>query len=279
MLAVQLPGKSLTLAQRDLLETFVRQTALILDRVELRTAAAQAHLLAESEKFSRTLLNSISHELRTPLAASTSAASALAASPGASEEQRGELIGEIQEANARLNRVVGNLLDVARLESGQVRPSLDWHDARDLVQTTLRELRSELARHPVKLELPGGPLLARFDFTLMQHALGNLLLNAVKHTPAGTPIDVRVGFADGQLELRVGDHGPGLAPEVLPRVFDRFVRAPNAPTGGSGLGLAIAKGFADAHGGTALAENRPAGGALFTLRLPQPEPPPIVEPG
>ena len=95
------------------------------------------------------------------------------------------MIGEIQEANARLNRVVGNLLDVARLESGQVRPRLDWHDARDLVQTTLRELQRELAAHPVKLEMPAAPLLVRLDFSLVQHALANLLLNAANHTPAG----------------------------------------------------------------------------------------------
>src|SRR5205085_7159416 len=130
VLALSLPDKPLTLAQRDLLETFARQAALVLDRVELRNAAEQSRLLAESEKFSRTLLNSISHELRTPLAASTSAASALATTQAATPEQRRELIGEIQEANARLNRVVGNLLDVARLESGKVRPRLDWHDAR-----------------------------------------------------------------------------------------------------------------------------------------------------
>src|SRR5208283_1335154 len=175
ILAVGFPDKRLTLAQRDLLETFARQAALVLDRVELRTAAEQARLLAESEKFSRTLLNSISHELRTPLAASTSAASAPAAGTAMPEQQRA-LIGEIQEANARLNRVVGNLLDVARLESGQVRPRLDWHDARDLVQTTLRELQRELAGHPMKLDLPAAPLLVRLDFSLAQHALANLLL-------------------------------------------------------------------------------------------------------
>src|SRR5439155_20527949 len=134
-----LPGSmtrsDMTLAPGPMLETFARQAALVLHRVDLRTAAEQSRLLAESEKFSRTLLNSISHELRTPLAASTSAASALAAADAATPEQRSELISEIQEANARLNRVVGNLLDVARLESGKVRPCLDWHDARDLVQT------------------------------------------------------------------------------------------------------------------------------------------------
>jgi two-component system sensor histidine kinase KdpD len=262
-----------------LLETFARQTALVLDRIELRTAAEQSRLLAESEKFSRTLLNSISHELRTPLAASTSAASALATADATTPEQRSDLICEIQEANARLNRVVGNLLDVARLESGKVRPSLDWHDARDLVQTTLRELQRELAAHTVRLEMPPAPLLVRLDFSLAQHALANLLLNAVNHTPAGTPLDVQAQLADGNLVLSVGDRGPGIPAEWLPRIFDKFFRAPGAPTGGSGLGLTIVKGFVEAHGGTVTADNRPGGGAIFAMRLPQLEKPPTIEPG
>jgi len=278
ILAVSLPGKRLTLAQRDLLETFARQAALVLDRVELRSAAEQSRLLAESEKFSRTLLNSISHELRTPLAASTSAASVLAATDSLTLEQRRGLIGEIQEANARLNRIVGNLLDVARLESGQVRPRLDWHDARDLVQTTLRELQRELATHPVKQEMPAAPMLVRLDFSLMQHALGNLLLNAATHTPAGTPIEIQAQLADEALVLSVADHGPGIPPEWLPRIFEKFFRAPTAPTGGSGLGLTIVKGFVEAHGGSIAVENRPDGGARFTIRLPQPEKAPASEP-
>ena len=279
VLAVTMPDKNLTLPQRDLLDTFARQAALVLDRVELLTAAEQSRLLAESEKFSRTLLNSISHELRTPLAASTSAASALATANAATPEQRGELISEIQEANTRLNRIVGNLLDVARLESGKVRPRLDWHDARDLVQTTLRELQRELARHPVQVELPAGPLLVKLDVSLVQHALSNLLLNAANHTPAGTPIDVQAQFADGCLVLTVGDRGGGIPAEWLPRIFEKFFRAPTAPAGGSGLGLTIVKGFVEAHGGTVTADNRPGGGAIFTMRLPQPEKPPTVELG
>ncbi len=279
VLAVHLPEKRLTLAQRDLLETFARQAALVLDRVELRSAAEQSRLLAESEKFSRTLLNSISHELRTPLAASTSAASALAATENLSAESRRGLVGEIQEANARLNRVVGNLLDVARLESGQVRPRLDWHDARDLVQTTLRELSRDLGAHPVKLDLPAAPLLVRLDFSLMQHALGNLILNAANHTPADTAIEISPQLANEILSLSVADHGPGIPPEWLPRIFEKFFRAPTAPTGGSGLGLTIVKGFVEAHGGSIAAENRAGGGARFTIKLPQPEKAPAVEPG
>jgi len=197
----------------------------------------------------------------------------------AAPEQRRFLIGEILEANARLNRVVGNLLDVARLESGKVRPHLDWHDARDLVQTTLRELQRELVSHPITSQLPAEPLLVRLDFSLIQHALGNLLLNAVTHTPKGTPVEVRAKVAEGNLLLSVADRGPGIAPETLPRIFDKFFRAASAPTGGSGLGLTIVKGFVEAHGGTVSAENRPGGGAMFTLSLPQPEKPPVVEAG
>jgi two-component system, OmpR family, sensor histidine kinase KdpD len=278
VLSVKLTDKQLTLAQRDLLETFARQAALILDRVELRNAAEQARLLAESEKFSRTLLNSISHELRTPLAASSSAASALAAGDNASPEQRRALLDEILEANGRLNRVVGNLLDVARLEAGKIRPNLDWHDARDLLQTTLRELRRELAGNSVTAKQPDKPLLVRVDFSLLQHALGNLLLNAVAHTPLGTPIDAKVELLEGELCLSVGDCGPGIPPQWLPRIFDKFFRAPGEPAGGSGLGLTIVKGFVEAQGGSVTAENRPGGGALFKIRLPQPEKAPTVSP-
>lgn len=277
VLAVSFPGRNLTLVQRDLLETFARQAALVLDRIELRTAAEQTRLFAESERLSRALLNSISHELRTPLAAITSAASALADTEANAQEPQRALLAEIQEANARLNRIVGNLLDVARLESGKVVPRLDWHDARDLVQTTLRELPRDLAAHPVKTELPEEPMLVRLDFSLVQHAFTNLLTNAATHTPAGTPIEIRASLEDDLLILSVADQGPGIAPELLPRIFDKFFRAPDAPTGGSGLGLTIAKGFIEAQGGTITAANRPGGGAVFTLRLPQREKPPPVE--
>jgi two-component system sensor histidine kinase KdpD len=274
VLAVNLPDKSLATGQRNLLETFGRQAALVLDRVELRNAAEQTRLLAESERLSRALLDSISHELRTPLAASSSAASALSAAESAPLEQRRQLLAEIHEANARLNRVVGNLLDVARLESGKVRPQLDWHDARDLVHTTLRELQRELTARPVKVDVPAAPLLVRLDFSLAQHALANLILNAVMHTPRETPIEVQARLTDDRVVLSVADRGAGIPPEFLPRIFDKFFRVPKAPTGGSGLGLTIAKGFVEAHGGTISVSNRPNGGTVFNLSFPQAEPPP-----
>jgi two-component system, OmpR family, sensor histidine kinase KdpD len=272
VVAVALPDQALSLAQRDLLETFARQAALVLDRIELRTAAEQTRLVSESERLSRVLLNSISHELRTPLAASTSAATALIEAKGVPlDEHRRSLVGEIQEANARLNRIVGNLLDVARLESGKIVPRMDWYDTRDLVQTTLRELERELATHQVDLEIPPEPLLTRLDFSLAQHALANLLVNAATHTSTGTPIEVQVRLAEDGVVVSVADHGPGIPPDLLPRIFDKFSRAPDAPTGGSGLGLTIAKGFIEAQGGSITAANRPGGGAVFLINLPHTE--------
>ena len=274
VLSVSLPEKTFPLARRDLLEAYARQAALVLDRVALRAAGEQSKLVAESERLSNALLNSISHELRTPLAAITSAASALAEGKNADGVFDRKMVAEIQEASARLNRLVGNLLDVTRLESGHVREKLDWCDVGDLVQTTVRSLEHELAGREIKIEVAEKIPLARLDFTLMQQALSNLLLNATVHTPAGTQILLQARHEPGQLILSVADNGPGLPPDLLPRIFDKFFRAPGAPAGGSGLGLAIVKGFVEAHSGQISAANRPGGGVIFTIRIPQTELPP-----
>jgi two-component system sensor histidine kinase KdpD len=277
VLLVGLPDRTLTLAQRDLLEAYARQASLVLDRVNLRAAAEQSKLLAESERLSNALLNSISHELRTPLAAITSATAALVEMKAGPEDLRRNMIAEIQEATARLNRLVGNLLDVTRLESGHVRARLEWCDVKDLVQTTVRSLERELARHTVKVELADPLPLARLDFTLMQQALSNLLLNAAVHTPPGTTIRLSARKIGNELVLSAADDGPGLPTDLVPRIFDKFIRAPQAPAGGSGLGLAIVKGFVEAQGGRITAENRDGGGTLFTIHLPQTESPPVLE--
>lgn len=276
VLGVGLPDKDLSLAQRELLEAFARQAALVLDKLELMAVTEQARLVAESERLGRALLNSISHELRTPLAASTSAAAALADDASLPAMQRAGLVREIQEANGRLNRIVGNLLDVSRLEAGQVRVRSDWHDARDLVRAAVGDLTRELTNHPVRTDISREPLLVRLDFQLMRQALGNLLHNAAVHTPPGTPITVAAVAAPGALVLSVADEGPGLAGDLLPHIFDKFRRGAAAPTGGSGLGLAIVRGFVEAHGGSITARNRPSGGAEFVIRLPQIELPQAI---
>lgn len=275
VLAVSLPDKSLTLAQRDLLETFARQTALVLDRIELRAAAEQARLLGESEKLSRVLLNSISHEIRTPIAAITSAVSGLADMKETEPVFQRAMIGEIQEATARLNRLIGNLLDMTRLESGHVKPKLDWCDVSDLIHVTVRDTEKELARHKVTVEIARKLPLVRMDFVLMQQALTNLLLNAALHTPPGTAVHVGVSVEDKALDLTVADRGPGLPPDAITRVFDKFYRSPTAPAGGTGLGLSIVKGFVEAQDGTIEAGNRAGGGATFTIRLPLDETPSV----
>jgi two-component system, OmpR family, sensor histidine kinase KdpD len=277
VLAISPSGGTLTLAQRDLLEAYARQAALVLDRVALRAAAEQSKLVAESERLSNALLNSISHELRTPLAAITSATDTLAATKAARDDLTQRMIEEIQEASARLNRLVGNLLDVTRLESGHVQAKFEWCDVGDLVQTTLRLLERELSGRAVKVEIAEKLPLARLDFTLMQQALSNLLLNAVVHTPSHTPILLQARKEQNDLIFSVADSGPGLPQDLLPRIFDKFIRAVNAPVGGSGLGLAIVKGFIEAQGGQITAANRPGGGAVFTIRVAQTELPPQVE--
>jgi two-component system sensor histidine kinase KdpD len=263
--------------QRDLLDAFVHQIALVLDRQRLRDAEQQAKLVAESERLSKTLLNSISHEIRTPIAAITSAASSLEASSAATAGVfERTMVGEIQEAARRLNRLVGNLLSMTRLESGHVKAKLDWCDVADLVQVTQREIENDLTQHKVTVAIAPGLPLARMDFVLMQQVLTNLLLNAAVHTPPGTAVQLNAAVKANTLALTVADNGPGLPSDALPLIFDKFYRAPAAPAGGTGLGLAIVKGFVEAQGGQVKAENRPGGGAVFTIRLPLTKPPTVA---
>jgi two-component system sensor histidine kinase KdpD len=265
-------------AQRDLLDAFVRQIALVLDRQRLRATVQEAKLLAESERLSKALLNSISHELRTPIAAIASASSGLAELADQDKpELRRALTGEIRTAATRLNRLVGNLLDMTRLESGHMKLRLEWCDLADLVGVALRQLERELARHPVTNNLPRDLPLVKIDFVLMEQVLVNLLLNAALHTPPGTRVQISAEAGPQEIALTVADNGPGLPPESLPHLFDKFYRAPGAAAGGSGLGLSIVKGFVDAHGGQVSAQNRPGGGAEFTVRLPLKEAPPSLE--
>lgn len=259
----------LATGQRDLLDSFVRQIALVLDRQRLRDAEQSAKLVTESERLSKTLLNSVSHEIRTPLAAISNAAGNLkeAQQSNLNEFQR-TMVGEILEATNRLNRLVGNLLNMTRLESGHVKPKIDWCDVADLIQVTLTEIEQEMSAHPLTVEIAPGLPLVRMDFVLMQQALTNLLLNAAVHTPAGTAVRIQASLEAATLSLSVADDGPGLPENVAPHIFDKFYRAPSAPAGGTGLGLAIVKGFVEAQGGRVQADNKPEGGVRFTVQMP-----------
>ena len=257
----------LTQPRRELLANLAQQIALLLDRQRLRETEAAARLLAESERLGRTLLNSVSHELRTPIAAITGAASSLQKSSPLNPTQQ-QLSTEIESAANRLNRVVQSLLSAARVQAGQVRPEMDWCDLSDVVRAALRGNSQWLGARSVRVHVAASLPLVKADYVLVEQALGNLLLNAAVHTPAGTPVDITARLEGREVILEVADRGPGLPSDQLERVFDSFHRTPLAKPGGTGLGLAIVKGFVEAQGGRAWAANRTGGGAVFGICLP-----------
>jgi two-component system sensor histidine kinase KdpD len=261
------PEATLTLAQRDLAESFGTQLALLVESEQFRAAGEREKLLAESEKLHRALLDGVSHELKTPLAVLHSAAESLRR---AAEPTRIQLTDEILTATRRLHRLVNNLLDQTRLESGALRPKLDWCDPHDLVNAARDGLGDALAAHPLKVSVPSDLPLFRADFALMEQVIANLLLNAALHTPAGTPIFLAAGLESSgrKIFFTVADRGPGLPAEMKERLFKKFQRGDAARAGGLGLGLSIIRGFVAAQGGEVVAGENPGGGAVFTVYLP-----------
>ena len=261
------PTATLTLAQRDLLEGFARQMALIIEREHLRASGERERILAESEKLHHTLLESVSHELRTPLAVITGVSENL---PNASPELRESLLRELQTAVKRLNRLVGNLLDQTRLESGTLKPLLDWADAHDLVNAAVEGTKDAMAGHPLQMQIPDDLPPVRVDFALTEQALVNLLLNAAYHTPPGTPVTISAGIEQGgrQAFFAVADKGPGFPATMRDSYFKKFVRGENVRAGGLGLGLSLVQGFITAQGGEVLISDESGGGARITLHLP-----------
>jgi two-component system sensor histidine kinase KdpD len=262
-------NQQFTIEQEALLQNFITQIASTLEREQLNEIAKKSIVFMESERLYKTLFNSISHELRTPIAAIVSASETLRdGKTSGNSDVRDNLTHEIHTAAERLNRLVDNLLDMTRIESGRIAPSLDWCDVRDLVNASVRKLNRELANHLVTTEVAGDIPLVKLDFGLIEQVITNLLHNASLYTPAGSKIQIR-GYIDRQeCVITVSDNGPGFPKEALPRVFEKFYRVPGTHAGGTGLGLSIARGFVEAHNGTISVENREDGGARFTIRLP-----------
>ena len=242
-------------------------TAQLREREHL---AAQVQLAHESERLRKTLLDCVSHELKTPLAAIAAASQELVRSaPNVQNTQMmKELAAEIHAGSRRLNRVVNNLLDMNRLESGVVRPRQEWCEVRELLESAIEIERESLNGREVKLDVADNVPLAFVDFTLLEQAVAKLLANAISHAPSRSPVEVDSEYKDDRLFISVSDRGPGLNPESLEQIFEKFYRGDGRKPGGLGLGLSIARGFVEAHGGTLTAENRDGGGARFTIRLP-----------
>jgi K+-sensing histidine kinase KdpD len=269
--AVRFPLETPSLAPmlRELIDAFTAQIALLIEREQLRAAGEREKFFAESDRLHRTLLDSVSHELKTPLAILRVASEKIETD---NPEKRALLISEIRTATRRLDHLVANLLDQTRLESGGLKPQLDWCDVRDLVHAARRQVGDSLAGRAFTTQIPDNMPLFLVDAPLMEHALANLLLNAALHTPAGSPVKVAAGREDagagGRIFIRVSDQGPGIPPELRENVFQKFRRGAAARAGGLGLGLSIVRGFVLAHGGEIVAEDNPEGGASFTAYLP-----------
>jgi two-component system sensor histidine kinase KdpD len=262
-------GFPLAIHQRNLLDAFSQQIGMVIQRRQMQEISEKSKLLAESERLSKTLLNSISHEIRTPLAV-IQTATANIDEMGCLDLSLNQkvMVSEIQEATERLNRLVGKVLDMTRLESGHITPNFAQSEVCELVLMAEGETRKELMHHKVAISIAPDLPLVRMDFELMLHALTNLLSNAAFHTPPGTEVQLNAKVEEGSMLLIVADRGPGIAPASLPHLFEKFYRAPDARTGGTGLGLSLVKGFVEAHGGQVKAENLPMGGTAFTIRLP-----------
>lgn len=258
--------------ERSLMEGFANLAALAIERARLAEQASQAQVLQNTERLQAALLNSISHELRTPLVSITGSLSTLLESPpelqAAPQEARTELLETAYEEARRLNRLVGSLLDMSRLESGALRLSLEPCDLQDLVGTALERFGERQHQRMVRTRLEKDLPLLELDMPLMVQVLVNLLENSSKYSPALSPIELRGWREADWVHLEVSDRGPGIPPEDLERIFDKFYRVPGPRhMPGLGLGLSISKGIVEAHAGKIWAQNRAGGGLVITIAL------------
>jgi two-component system sensor histidine kinase KdpD len=267
--------------ERRSLEACAGLIALAVERDRSVLEAQQAQVRIQAEQLRNSLLSSVSHDLRTPLAAIAGAATGLLdGADRADAATRRELLQTVADEARRMARLVDNLLDMTRLESGAVAPNKQWHVLEEVVGSALARARTDLAGHAVAADVPADLPLVSLDGVLFEQALVHLLENAARHTPAGSRVEVSARVTDGGVEVRVADTGPGLPPGGEAHLFEKFYRGTAAPDGrrGVGLGLAICRAIVQAHGGRVAARNRPGGGAEFVITLPRDEAAPRVVP-
>lgn len=270
---------ALTSAEDRLLRTLATQSALALERSRLARSETRARVAEESDRLKTALLSSVSHELRTPLAAIKAAVTSLRS--GAVERQsiaREELLATIEEETDQLNTLVGNLLDMSRIEAGVLRPQRSWNDLQEIIGAALARLKQSARHHPLEIAVPEDLPLIPVDFVQIQQVLINLIGNSLKYSPEGSIIRVEAAPCDPDMVVvRVINHGPPIPEEHLDRIFDKFHRIAAADrVTGTGLGLSICKGIVEAHGGRIWAENLADGLAFnFTLPLRAKDMPPL----
>ena len=258
--------------ERRLLDALLDQTALAIERSTLVERVDEAQVRAEADKLRVAMLTSLSHDLRTPLASILGAATTLITGRNLYDvQQTDELLATIREEAERLDRFVGNLLDMSRLDAGVLGAKPESVDVADLVETATKRLARRLSGHRLELVLPQDLPPVSADTLLLEQAIFNLLDNAAKYAPAGTSIHLQAHQTENKVILTISDEGPGIPPEELPHIFDKFYRAKAADSrvAGTGLGLAVARGFVEAFGGSLDAANRTdRSGAIMTITLP-----------
>jgi len=275
----QASGHSHDVAASPLLATIATQVGLVLERVRLSDLSSHARALAESDRLKSTLLSMVSHDMRTPLAViKGSVTSLLDPAPAWPADVQREMLQTVREETDRLDRIVGELLEMSRIEAGAISTARRWYDLDELIVAVAEAMRPRLTPHPLVIDVPADLPWLQISYAQIEQVLRNLLENAAHYTPASAPIEVWARAGDGVLRLEVRDRGPGVPLELRERIFDKFVRAAAAErrAEGAGLGLAICRGLVEAHGGRIWVEARPGGGATFVVTLPLPATPPPV---
>jgi two-component system sensor histidine kinase KdpD len=280
-LLIQLPRNRRAISEEEqrIVAAFAEQLQIAVERAQLQQTAIQTEVLRRTDALRVALLSAVAHDLRTPLTSIKTAAGSLLNPPTPVEwsaEDRHEFLTAIVEEVDRINRLVTNLLDVSRIEAGKLRPHKELYRIDELVNTVVERLKPMLEDHALTVNVEKGLPAVQMDVIQIDEVLTNLLENAIKYTPEGTPVEVGVKKAGSTIEVKVEDKGPGISPEHIPHLFSRFYRvtmdnrqgAGGKWGAGSGLGLAIVKGIVEAHGGQVSVGNRAGGGAVFRFTLP-----------
>lgn len=263
-------GRPFTPAERTVLMTFAGQAAVALERLYLLGEAQRAEMLARTDELKSALMSAVSHDLRTPLASITaSVTSLLDRDISWEEETRRDFLQGIYDEARRLNRLVGNLLDMSRIEGGGLHPEKDWYAVTEVIEAVVQRLEPRLAEHPVNIEVADDIPLILLDFAELDQVFTNLLENAIKYTAPGTAVTIEAKRVADHVQISVQDNGAGVPPHAIRRLFDKFYRVDKrSESQGTGLGLAITKGLVEAHGGTIWAENSRNGGLRVVFTLP-----------
>ena len=271
LLGVKVVEKLITPEQQKLMEAWAALAAIAIERVRLTEKAREATLVLESDRLRTALLNSISHELRTPLASIMGSASTLLESDSLySADERHELLESITDGSKRMNLILSNLLDTARIESGMMKLKYDWCDIEDVIGTALQHLSEQVENRRLEINIREGIPLLQGDCVLLGQVVLNLVDNALKYSPADSSIEIQASSTNEELTVSVADHGIGIPATDMEKIFDKFYRVQHGESSipGTGLGLSICKSIVEAHGGKIWASNRSEGGAVISFSLP-----------